>query len=169
MNSISLLAQYCQEIDHIAITVPDLATAIKFFGDTLGFEMLEKSKSENPKIIMDSATFKVGKVIFVLIQKTPLTPEIAQDSEHSRMGIHHLALRVENIEAVIQDLKERGVNFTTDLVEKDQTYQSFSQRDDNSDVMIEFIERKDGDYIFNNKGLFESQRKNKGINDSKDK
>lgn len=168
MENISLLAQYCQEIDHIAIVVKDLELAIKFFRDILGFEMLETSKVEQPEMIMDMVVFKLGKITFVIVQKTPLTPKIAEDIEHSSLGIRHIALRVDNIEAVIQDLRQRGLNFTTDLIDGSQTYQIFSQRDDNSDVMIEFIERKGNQptLIFNAGKLLESRMKNKSIDDS---
>jgi methylmalonyl-CoA/ethylmalonyl-CoA epimerase len=94
-------------IDHLGIAVKSISEASQFYTDILG---LEKKGTET---VLDQK----ARVSFVRIKDTnielleSIEPEgpIAKFIASRGEGIHHIALRVENIEEALKDLKARGV------------------------------------------------------------
>jgi methylmalonyl-CoA/ethylmalonyl-CoA epimerase len=96
-----------QRVDHIGIAVKDLATAKKFYTDILGMA------SQGEEVVAEQK----AKVCFIpcgdseleLLEPTVEDGPIAKFIEKNGEGIHHIALRVDNIREALADLKAKGV------------------------------------------------------------
>ena len=137
----SILARYATGIDHVAIAVPDLETSIEFYSKVLGFELVERRRTEGTATAMVSAVMKVGPLTFVLIQGTSPQSQVSRFIEHYGPGVQHIAISVENIEEVASGLKESGMEFDTTIIRSPGLQQIFTHRDAGSGLMIEFIDR----------------------------
>jgi len=95
------------KIDHIAIAVPDLESAIPHYRDVLGMTFLgtEEVPSQKVKVAM----FDIGGVHIELLEPLNAESPISAYLEKRGGGIHHIALRVDEIKEQISDMQEKGV------------------------------------------------------------
>lgn len=95
------------KIDHIGIAVSSIEEVIRLYTDELGLKAKEIEVVEEQKARV--AVIPVGESRIELLETTdpqgPIGKHIARRGE----GMHHLALGVSNIEAVLKTLKEDGV------------------------------------------------------------
>lgn len=97
-------------VDHIGIGVSDLAATKEFYKNTLGIEHLpEDEVVEEQKVKV--SFFPCGDAELEFLESTTPDGPIGKFIENNggRNGIQHVALRVDNIEAAIADLMEKGV------------------------------------------------------------
>lgn len=142
----TLLAKYVTSIDHVAIAVKDLEESIKFYTQVLGFELKERRRTEGKQTAMVSAVLKAGPVTVVLLQGTTPESQVSRFVEHFGPGVQHLALGVENLPEMAEELKAAGMEFDTTVISSPGLRQIFSKRDTGSGQMFEFIERMGGDF-----------------------
>lgn len=86
-------------VHHIGFTVPDLARTRAFFMDTLGYEQLGEVP-DYPAVFLSD-----GKIMITLWQAADPEKAIPFDRKNV-IGLHHLALTVEN-EGALNDLHKR--------------------------------------------------------------
>ena len=95
------------KLDHIGIAVKDLEESLKFYEDILGL------KCEGTEVVAEQkvkvAFLPVGDTEVELLESTDEEGPIAKFIEKKGEGIQHLAFRVDNIEAAIEEMKEKGV------------------------------------------------------------
>lgn len=96
-----------QKVDHIGIAVKDLEQAKKFYTEILGMEALGEEVVEQQKVKV--CFIPCGDSEVELLESTSPDGPIAKFIEKNGEGIQHIALRVDNIEAALADLKEKGV------------------------------------------------------------
>ncbi|HDP94476.1 MAG TPA: methylmalonyl-CoA epimerase [Candidatus Aminicenantes bacterium] len=96
-----------QKIDHIAIAVKDLESAVSHYRDVLGLTFL--GTEEVPDQRVKVAMFSVDGVHIELLE--PLNPEspISQFLEKKGGGIHHIAFGVDDAAAQIKEMEQKGV------------------------------------------------------------
>ena len=97
-------------VDHIGIGVSDLAATKEFYKNTLGIEHLpEDEVVEEQKVKV--SFFPCGDAELEFLESTTPDGPIGKFIEKNggRNGIQHVALRVDNTEAAIADLMEKGV------------------------------------------------------------
>ena len=96
-----------KRIDHIGIAVNSLEEAKKVWGDAFGLEVGPTFYNEGDKV--NEALVPVGDITLHFMETTdpegPLSKFLAKRGE----GVHHLALEVSNVEAMLKTLKERGI------------------------------------------------------------
>lgn len=94
-------------IDHIGIAVKDLDEAIHVYRDVLGFK-LEGVHTFSERMLK-IAFFSMGESRIELLQ--PLSPDntVAKFLATRGEGIQHLAVKVKNVEATIEEFKGKGV------------------------------------------------------------
>ncbi len=143
---ISILGKHATGIDHVAIAVPDLEQSITFFTSVLGFALHERRKTEGERTAMISAVLKAGPLTFVLLQGSSPQSQVSQFIEHYGPGVQHIAIAVEDLPAVAEDLRGAGMEFDTTVIESPGLRQIFTHRDAGSGLMIELIERTGGDF-----------------------
>ena len=95
------------KVDHIGIAVKDLEQAKKFYTDILGMKATGEEVIEQQKVKV--CFIPSGDSELELLESTAPDGPIAKFIEKKGEGIQHMALRVDNIEQTLADLKEKGV------------------------------------------------------------
>ena len=97
-------------VDHIGIAVGDLKEVGSFWGDMLGLPNNGEETVEEQKVTTGFFPTPNGSEIELLAATADDSP-IAKFIEKNggRGGIQHIALRVDNLEAALADIKEKGV------------------------------------------------------------
>tara|TARA_B100001248_G_scaffold249190_1_gene222171 strand:+ start:1413 stop:1820 length:408 start_codon:yes stop_codon:yes gene_type:complete len=103
-------------IEHVGIATIDLSKAKKFWNLVLGIENTSTEDVENQGVITDIYDTGNGK-IELLLSKYPKS-DIAKFITKKGVGIHHICLRVEDIDEAINELKENNI----DIIGNNYTY-----------------------------------------------
>ena len=95
-----------KKINHVAIVVEDIDSALGFWRDVLGLELdhIEEVPSQASKV----AFIPLGDSEVELVE--PIAPDsgLSKYLEKRGEGLHHLCLEVEDIEGMLASLKEKG-------------------------------------------------------------
>jgi methylmalonyl-CoA/ethylmalonyl-CoA epimerase len=94
-------------IDHIGIAVKNIDESLKFWEATLGVKCTGRETVEDQKVTTAFLPIKDSEV--ELLQATSDESPVAKFIEKKGEGIHHLAIRVDNLEACLAELKANGV------------------------------------------------------------
>ena len=94
------------KVDHIGIAVKNLAESSKFY-EALGINSTGVEEVAEQKVKV--SFFPVGDSEIELLESTSPDGPIARYIEKNGEGLQHLALRVDNIEAALAELKAKGV------------------------------------------------------------
>ncbi len=129
-------------IDHIGIAVKNLDEAVKFYKDVLGLELedIEEVPEENVRVAM----FRVGETYIELLQGTTQDSAISKFIEKRGEGIHHIAIRVDDVDRSTEVLKSRGAVLVYDkarLVSKGSRKINFVHPKSTGGVLLELVER----------------------------
>jgi methylmalonyl-CoA epimerase len=94
-------------LDHVGIAVEDLPAALAFYRDALGLDIEAPEEVASQRV---RAHFvPVGESKLELLEATAPDSPIAKYVEKRGPGLHHITLRVEDIQAALAQLKARGV------------------------------------------------------------
>ncbi|SCI91838.1 Lactoylglutathione lyase [uncultured Clostridium sp.] len=95
-------------VDHVGIAVNNLEETLKFYEDVLGLKCEGTEVVEDQKVKV--AFLPIGDTELELLESTcedgPIAKFIAKNG--GRGGIQHVAVRVDDIEKAIEDVKEKG-------------------------------------------------------------
>jgi len=94
-------------VDHVGIAVKNLDEMVKFYEDTLGLKSKGYETVEEQKVTV--AFLPCGDSELELLESTTDDGPIAKFIEKNGEGIQHVALRVDDIDAALAELKEKGV------------------------------------------------------------
>lgn len=96
-------------IDHIGIAVGSIDEALKFWEAALGVKCHGIEEVAEQKV--KTAFLPIKESEIELLEGTTPDSPVAKFIEKNggRGGIQHIAIRVENLEAALADLKEKGV------------------------------------------------------------
>ena len=128
-------------IDHVAIAVADLEAAVTLYRDVFGFELLNRREISGAFTGMRSAELNAGGFSIVLVQGTDPASQVSRYIEQFGPGVQHIAVEVDNVEQLADRLRASGMKFATDVIRGNGLIQIFTQRDEPSGMMFEFIER----------------------------
>jgi methylmalonyl-CoA/ethylmalonyl-CoA epimerase len=100
-------------LEHIGIAVADLNAALAFYRDALGLEVgpVEEVATQRVRahfVATDGAALE-------LLEATAPDSPIARFVEKRGPGLHHITLRVEDIHAALDMLKQRGVRLIDEV------------------------------------------------------
>ena len=97
-----------KKINHVAIVVEDIDAALTFWRDQLGLPLdhVEDVPSQASRV----AFLPVGEGEVELVEPTDPQSGMAKYLEKRGEGIHHLCIEVQDIEAVLADLKAKEVH-----------------------------------------------------------
>jgi methylmalonyl-CoA epimerase len=95
------------KIDHIGIAVKSIEEALKFYTDVLGLKCTGIEEVAEQKV--KTAFIPVGGSEVELLESTDDNSPIAKFIEKRGEGMQHIALKVDNIEEAIEDLKAKGI------------------------------------------------------------
>jgi len=95
------------KINHIGVAVKSLEASIPFYRDVLGmaFEGTEEVAEQKVRV----AFLSVGESRIELLEATSDDSPVAKFLEKNGEGVHHIAYQVDDLEAVLENLKNQGV------------------------------------------------------------
>jgi methylmalonyl-CoA/ethylmalonyl-CoA epimerase len=94
------------KIDHIGIATRGIQDAMTFYRDALGLEVSEPEEVAAQKDRV--AMLPIGESRIELLEGTSADSPIARFLEKRGPGIHHIAVRVDDIRAALANLKQKG-------------------------------------------------------------
>jgi len=94
------------KIDHIGIATRGIQDAVTFYLEGLGLQVAETEEVAEQKVRV--AMLPIGESRIELLEATSADSPIARFLEKRGPGIHHIALRVEDIHVALSDLKQKG-------------------------------------------------------------
>ena len=143
-------------IRHVGIIVSDLERSLKFYRDTLGFEVVEKvdliaGKEVSlgvgiPDARLQLVHLKVGDSpsrIELLHYLSPKSRPLSPDARSNDIGVGHAAFQVIDIRKYYDQLVEKGVQFISDIQESS-TGEKFCYFYDPDGAILEIIEPPEG-------------------------
>jgi len=136
------LASRAIGLDHLAVAVPDLERSLAFYRDVVGFEVLERRETTGEKTGMVSAVLQAGPITLVLVQGTSPESQVSRYVESYGPGLQHVAIAVDDLPRLAEDLAASGVEFDTTVIQGEGIRQIFTHRDPGSGMMFELIERQ---------------------------
>jgi len=95
------------KINHLGIATKGIDEALKFWGDAFGLENVHTEVVEEQKVRV--AMLPIGESRIELLEPTSDDSPISKFLEKRGGGIHHIAVEVEDINEVLNRLKEKGV------------------------------------------------------------
>lgn len=132
-----------KKVDHIGIAVQNLEETLQFYTETLGIELQGTEIVEEQKVKV--AFLPVGDTEIELLESTEPDGPIAKFIEKKGEGIQHIALRVDNIEVAIEEMKAKGVK----MIDEKPRYGAggakiaFCHPKSTKGVLVELTERED--------------------------
>jgi methylmalonyl-CoA/ethylmalonyl-CoA epimerase len=131
-----------RKVDHIGIAVSNLDEAVKLYTEVMGLELHGTEVVEEQKVKV--AFLPVGDTEVELLESTSPDGPIAKFIEAKGQGIQHVAFRVDNIEAALEEMKAKGMR----LIDEKPRYGAggariaFLHPKSTNGVLIELCERK---------------------------
>lgn len=94
-------------VDHIGIAVKSIDEALNFWEGTLGIKCHGVEEVADQKV--KTAFLPLRDTEVELLEGTSPESPVSKFIEAKGEGIHHLAIRVENLEGALAELKAKGV------------------------------------------------------------
>jgi methylmalonyl-CoA epimerase len=96
-----------KNIDHIGIAVASLQESLSFWETSLGIELhgIEVVTEQHVR----TAFLPIGDTEIELLEPTSAESSVAKFIEKRGEGLHHIAIRVDDIEAALAELKAKGI------------------------------------------------------------
>ena len=94
-------------LDHIGIAVADIDAALTFYRDAHGLEI--DAPEEVPSQRVRAHFIPAGETALELLEATAPDSPIAGFLARRGPGLHHITLRVDDIQAALEQLQARGV------------------------------------------------------------
>ena len=131
-----------QLIDHIGIVVKDIDKSLKIYTEALGLQLSTVEENEPYKVKI--AFLPVGDTLVELIQPTAEGTMIGNFLKDRGEGIHHIAFKVDNLEADLAKLKALGIPLIDETPKPGGlgARVAFLHPDAANNVSIELLEKK---------------------------
>ena len=97
----------CTKIDHIGIAVNSIEERLKFYEEALGLKLEGVETVEAQKV--KTAFIPCGDSELELLESTAEDGPVARFIEKNGEGIQHIAIRVDDIDAALEELKEKDI------------------------------------------------------------
>src|SRR6478672_5584388 len=131
------------QIDHIGIAVKSLADAVKMYEDTIGLTVSGYDQVDDQGVRV--AMLPLGDSRIELLE--PIRPDSPIEKFMAKRGegIHHIAVRVDNIEAALERFKAAGARLidTTPRIGAHNTRIAFVHPASTHGVLLELVEHGD--------------------------
>jgi methylmalonyl-CoA/ethylmalonyl-CoA epimerase len=105
-----------KHIDHIGIAVKSIEQAGKFYTETLGLKIEDVENVADQKV--NVAFIPITDSEVELLESTEPDGPVAKYIDARGEGVQHIAFRVDNIEAALEELKAKGVRLINEKPRK---------------------------------------------------
>ena len=131
-----------RKIEHIGIAVEDINKSNKLFERILGQQNYKIETVENEAVI--TSFFQIGDSKIELIAPTNANSSLAKFISKKSVGLHHIAIEVDDIEAEMIRLKSEGFSLVNDVPTKgaDNKKICFIHPKETNGVLFELCEGK---------------------------
>ena len=129
-----------KKIDHIAIAVKDLESAMEFFKEAYGLDTTSQDTVGDTK----AAFLPIGDTRLELVQSVTSDGVVAKHIEKKGEGIHHIAFEVDDVGSTLQELNADGVA----CIDKEprpgahDTKVAFTHPKSNHGILVELVQYK---------------------------
>ena len=96
-----------KRLDHVAIVVENLDSALAFWRDALGLTLTHVEEVADQQSLV--AFMPVGETEVELVKPTTETSGMARYLAKRGPGMHHVCLEVDDLERMLSDLKAKGI------------------------------------------------------------
>ena len=144
------MPMHIRQIDHIGVAVKDLDRYLHVFGDLLGLEIHDFEEAD-PYEGLRIAFARIGETDFEFLQdrlpeaadKVTDQRDIARWIDRRGEGVHHVALRVDDVDAAIAEAKAKGLRVLDDTGRPGArgSRVAFIHPKSTGGVLIHFVER----------------------------
>jgi len=129
------------KLHHIAIAYEDIGKMAYFLEKVLGIKPEEPIIDEKENI--NTLAFKTDGAEIHLIEPISKNSPISNFLSRRGDGLHHIAIEVDDVEKVVKELKEKGIEIVREpRVEYDGSKIAFINPKSACNVLIELIEKK---------------------------
>jgi methylmalonyl-CoA/ethylmalonyl-CoA epimerase len=104
------------KIEHVALAVSDLDAAVAHYRDVWGIEVEHRERVEDQGV--EEAMLPLGESYLQLLGATGPDTTVGKFLEKKGEGLHHIAYEVEDLEAALAELKEKGVRLIDEAPRK---------------------------------------------------
>lgn len=95
-------------VDHVGVAVKNLDEAVGIYRDILGFKLLGVHVLTERKVKVAFLSTG-GETSIELLESLGSDSPVAKFLENRGEGIHHVAVRVDDIESVLEEFRKKGV------------------------------------------------------------
>ena len=129
-----------KRINHVAVVVGDLEQSLSFWRDALGLEMHELR--DVPAEQSEVAFLPLAESEIELVRPTTDDSGIAKYLAKRGPGMHHICLEVDDMEAMLAQLKTRGVRLINEAarIAADGRKYAFVHPESTGGVLVELYE-----------------------------
>lgn len=129
-----------QKIHHLGYAVEDLDSAARFYRDNFDARPSEREAVEEQGIV--ATMFGVGESRIELVQPTRPDSPVGRFLDKRGEGFHHVAYQVDDIEAALSELREKGVELIDEVPRTGAggTRMAFIHPEDAFGVLTELVE-----------------------------
>jgi methylmalonyl-CoA epimerase len=131
-------------IDHVAIVVRDLDSAIALYTTTLGFSQVYREIVADQGV--EAVGLRTGDAVIELLRPLDEASPIAKYRGDAQTKLHHTAYRVADIRTELQRLKQAGVRLIDEQPRRGAHGNTiaFLHPKSTGGVLIELCQREDG-------------------------
>jgi methylmalonyl-CoA/ethylmalonyl-CoA epimerase len=101
-----------ENVDHIGIVVENLENAINFYQENFGMKVIDKEILEDRGLKVAFMIGKNGETALELLEPInhdDINNTVAKFLKNRGQGLHHIAIKVNNIELSLKDLENKGL------------------------------------------------------------
>jgi methylmalonyl-CoA epimerase len=105
-NESDITGRSAARIDHLGVAVRSLDRALEFYRDQLGLEVSLRETVQHEKV--NVAMLPLGEPRIELLEPTETDSVIGKFLEKRGEGLHHIAIRVSDLNASVERLRASG-------------------------------------------------------------
>ena len=130
-------------IEHIALAVADLDSAIEHVARVWGLDVWGRERVEDQGV--EEAMLAAGDTHLQLIAPTGPHSTIARFLQRRGEGLHHIALEVTDLDATLTELRAKGVRLIDERPRRGGRGHlvAFVHPKDNLGLLVELVQRRD--------------------------
>jgi methylmalonyl-CoA/ethylmalonyl-CoA epimerase len=128
------------KINHIAVIVEDIPSALKFWQEVLGLTLTHTERNDEEEA--EIAFLSIGQSDLELIKPTTNDSGIAKFLAKRGAGMHHLCIEVDDIDASLKQIAAAGAQLINDVprTRGDGTRYAFVHPKSTGGVLVELYE-----------------------------
>ncbi len=137
-------------MDHIGVAVRNIEDTIHFYKNVLGATLIDRYRSDAKGVESEIAIMEVdGARTELLAPTNNVTSPIARFIRQKGKGVHHIAYRVDDLDAALEELKLQGIRTLEDSlrINKHGRRLIYLNPADTEGTIIEYCDYPDGEVI----------------------